>query len=364
MILHSKHKRQIRQIIAFGIIWLMFGFVYVLLEFGLIGRLPEYPSTGNKYSFLNSLISVSIGSFLMGLIIGCIEALWLKKYFERIPFWKKILFKSIFYLLLIISFIIILTLINNALYYDASITDPLVINSLFNFFKTFSFWVMVIYTGLILDLSLFYSEIEAYLGNGIISNYMGKYHKPKQEIRIFMFLDMKASTSIAEKIGHKKYFDLLKTYYADMTEAILDTNGEVYQYVGDEIVVSWDENKGLSNNNCLQCFNEISKIFNNKKDTYLKTFGLVPEFKAGFHIGEVTTGEIGIIKKNIFYIGDVLNTTARIQAECNNHESRTLISEKLKNVLQESESFSFLKIEKLVLRGKKEAIQLYDVTYH
>lgn len=364
MVLHSKHKQQIRQILAFGIIWLMFGFIYVLLEFGLLGKLSEYPSTGNNYSFLNSLISISIGSFLMGLFIGCIEALWLKKYFEKKPFWSKIIFKSIFYLLLIISFIIALTLFNNAFFYDASITDSVVINSLFTFLKTFSFWSMVIYTGFILDISLFYSEIEAYLGNGILSNYMGKYHKPKQEIRIFMFLDMKSSTSIAEKIGHKKYFDLLKAYYADMTEAILDTNGEVYQYVGDEIVVSWDENTGLSKNNCLQCFYGISKIFNNKKDVYLETFGLVPEFKAGFHIGEVTTGEIGIIKKNIFHTGDILNTTARIQAECNTYNSKTLISEKLKNKLQETDSFSFLKIEKLVLRGKKEAIQLYAVVYN
>lgn len=364
MTLHSKYKKRIRQILVFGIIWLMFGFIYVLLEFGLLGRLSEYPSTGNKYSFLNSLISISIGSFLMGLFIGSIEAFWLKKYFEKRPFWSKIIFKSIFYLLLIISFIIFLTLINNAFFYDVAITDPVVINSLFSFLKTFSFWIMVIYTGFILDISLFYSEIEAYLGNGIVSNYMGKYHKPKQEIRIFMFLDMKSSTSIAEKIGHKKYFDLLKTYYADMTDAILDTNGEVYQYVGDEIVVSWDENMGLSNNNCLQCFNKISKIFNNKEDDYLKTFGLVPEFKAGFHIGEVTTGEIGIIKKNVFYIGDVLNTTARIQAECNNHKSRTLISEKLAKKLKPDSNITFNKIKSLILRGKKEAIQLYDVTYN
>jgi adenylate cyclase len=121
---------------------------------------------------------------------------------------------------------------------------------------------------------------------------------------------------------------------------------------------------GLSNNNCLQCFNKISQIFNNKEDDYLKTFGLVPEFKAGFHIGEVTTGEIGIIKKNVFYIGDVLNTTARIQAECNNHKSRTLISEKLAKKLKPDSNITFNKIKSLILRGKKEAIQLYDVTYN
>jgi len=282
---------------------------------------------------------------------------------NKAHFWKKILFKSVFYLILITFFIVALTLISNASLHKTSIFDPIVIDSLIQFIQTFTFWSIIFYTGLILDLALFYSEIEAYLGNGIVSNFMGKYHKPKQEIRIFMFLDMKSSTTIAETIGHEKYFDLLKKYYADMTDAILDTNGEVYQYVGDEIVVSWDENMGLSNNNCLQCFNKISKIFNNKKDDYLETFGLVPEFKAGFHIGEVTTGEIGIIKKNIFHTGDILNTTARIQAECNNYDSKTLISNKLKEKLQIDSGITFKKLDNLTLRGKKEAIQLYDVIF-
>lgn len=363
MIIQTRYKRYSKQILAFGVIWFIFGFAYVILELGLLGNLTEYPTTGNKYNFGNSLFNTSIASFIMGLIQGSIEILWLKNYFKQSRFWKKILFKSVFYLLLIIFFIVLLTLISNALLYKTSLFDPVLIDSLIQFIKTFSFWSIVFYAGLILDISLFYSEIEAYLGNGIVSNYMGKYNKPKQETRIFMFLDMKSSTTIAENLGHEKYFNLLKTYYADMTDAILDTSGEVYQYVGDEIVVSWSERNGVYKNNCIQCFNKISKIFENKKGYYFRKFGLVPEFKAGFHIGAVTTGEIGIIKKNVFYTGDILNTTARIQAECNKHNSKTLISEDLKSKLQMNSNITFIKLEKLILRGKKDAIQLYSIVY-
>jgi len=331
---------------------------------GLIYELSEYPATGNNYNFKISLISVSVSSFIMGIIQGAIEILWIKRYFKQSSFWKKILIKSLFYLLLVTILVSVLTLIYNALILELSIFDPIVLKSLEAFVQSFSFWVIIIYLGFVIDIALFYSEIEAYLGNGIVFNYLGKYHKPKQETRIFMFLDMKSSTSIAEKLGHKKYFDLLKIYYSDMTDAILNTSGDIYQYVGDEIVISWDERSGLSKNNCLHCFNEISNVFKNKTNYYLETFGLVPEFKAGLHIGEVTTGEIGIIKKNFFHTGDILNTTARIQAECNTYNSKTLISEALKNKLKETENFSFIKIEKLVLRGKKEAIQLYNVNYN
>ncbi len=59
---------------------------------------------------------------------------------------------------------------------------------------------------------------------------------------------------------------------------------------------------------------------------YNSKFSLLPEFKAGFHIGTVTTGEIGLIKKNIIFTGDVLNTTARIQGLCNTYKVDILIS--------------------------------------
>lgn len=363
--LHPRYKRYFRKTLSFGFIWLAFGLLYVLLEAGLLGNLTEYPTTGNNYDFQSSLIYTGIGSFLVGLIQGWIEVSWLGRRLARFSFRVKLILKSIFYFTFIITFFILLTLIINAQYYDASIFDPIVLESLWNFMQRFAFWSIVLYAGIVLDVALFYSEMREYLGsNGVFYNYaFGKYHRPQQEIRIFMFLDMKSSTTIVEKIGHKKYFDLLKTYYADMTDAILETSGEIYQYVGDEIVVTWTKKKGVYANNCIQCLTKISKTIEQKQEEYHKTFGLVPEFKAGYHIGEVTTGEIGIIKKDIIHTGDVLNTTARIQAECNRYKSKALISGDLLEELQKEDPITFTQIGELMLRGKKKPIQLYNVVF-
>ena len=359
-----KHTRYLRQTLSFGIIWLLFGLVYVFLEYGLLGDSSIYPATGNKYDFKNSLIYTSIGSFIMGLAQGWIEVTWLRKRYQDKSFWNKIFIKGTFYTILLIIFTCILTLVTNSIRFNSTVFDPVVFNSLVVFMKEFSFWSIILYAGLVLDIALFYSEITSYLGNEVFYNYSyGKYIKPKQEVRIFMFLDMKSSTTIAEQIGHRKYFDLIKAYYADMTNAILETNGEIYQYVGDEIVVSWTEKNGLFNNNCIACFHKISEVFEDKKPYYNQHFGLVPEFKAGFHIGEVTTGEIGIIKKDIIYTGDALNTTARIQSECNNYGVRALISEDLVIKLNPDPNFSFTEIGKLILRGKQDAIQLLAINF-
>ena len=361
---HPLYKRYFRQILSFGTIWLFFGLIYVMLEYGLLGKLTLYPATGNKYNAYNSLIVVSFSSFLMGLIQGSIEILWLKKHFEHKSFWIKILFKSIFYLFFVLTFLIVLTILNNAYLYKISIFDPFVLDSLLVFMKEFSFWSIIMYTGMILDIALFYSEIKDYLGKNVLFNYLGKYHNPKQETRIFMFLDMKSSTTIAESLGHEKYFELLKTYYADMTNAILETSGEVYQYVGDEIVVTWKETSGIYKNNCIHCFRKISETLDKKRNKYIERFGLVPEFKAGYHIGMVTTGEIGIIKKDLIYTGDILNTSARIQAECNTFNSKILISEALLEKLEKDNRFTCIKVDRLILRGKKDPIQLYRVLFN
>ncbi len=364
MQVHSLYKHYFRQILTFGIIWLFFGLVYVMIEHGILGRETIYPATGNKYSLSSSLTFVSLGCFLTGLVQGSIEVFWFKRIFNKRSFWMKLVFKSIFYLFFIIVFLITITFINNAYLYEASIFDPIVIDSILAFMKKFSFWSVIIYAGITLDIALFYSEIKDYIGKNVLSNYLGKYHKPKQETRIFMFLDMKSSTTIAESLGHKKYFELLQTYYADMTKAILETSGDVYQYVGDEIVVTWTEKQGLYKNNCMHCFRKIFEAIDKKKEKYIEQFGLVPEFKAGYHIGDVTTGEIGIIKKELIYTGDILNTSARIQAECNNFDSKVLISEVLAEKLEKDNKFSLIKVENMLLRGKKQEIELYKVIYN
>lgn len=358
----KKFQRYFIQALPFGIIWLVFAMVYSLLEYGILGTSEYYPSTHNAYSFKDSILYASLGSFVMGMVHGWIEEVWLRNLFNKRALWLKVLVKSIFYLIFIILFLAGLTLISNSLILKTSITDPEVLKSLKEFATAFSFWSVVIYITLILNIALLFGEVREYFGADTFFSFIrGKYHQPNLEIRIFMFLDMKGSTTIAERLGHKKYFELIKKYYSDMTEPILESSGNIYQYVGDEIVVSWLKEKGLKDNNCIDCFLRISEQITKHESSYREEFGLVPQFKAGYHIGEVTSGEIGIIKKDIIYTGDVLNTTARIQAECNTYDAQVLISEDLFQSLQNKDETHFTEIGAIQLRGKTGITKLYKL---
>ena len=361
--LSPKTKRNIARIIPFGLIWLIFSVVYSLLERGLLGNLTYYPSTGNPYNFSTTIFTTAIIALLSGLLVGAIEILYISKRFIQKSFFKKIVYKILIYCAIIILFLLITTLAYNSIGLKAGVFDQEVLNNVWLFFSDYAFWSVEVYIIAIIGVSLFYAEVSENLGQGVLHNFFtGKYHRPVEEERIFMFLDMKSSTTIAESIGHVRYFEMLKEYFSDLSNPIITYSGEIYQYVGDEIVVSWRLRNGLQNNNCIQCFFAMKVEIKKQAVKYKQKFGLLPEFKAGFHVGKVTTGEIGIIKKDIIFTGDVLNTTARIQSLCNQYNVDILISGQLMQKLQPDPEFQVKTLGEAELKGRDEKVKLFTIT--
>jgi adenylate cyclase len=215
---------------------------------------------------------------------------------------------------------------------------------------------------IIISTTQFILQINDKFGPGNLWKFIsGKYYNPKEEERIFMFLDLKSATSIAENIGHTLYYNLLNDFYAVITDPIINHLGEIYQYVGDEIVVSWENDKVINNDYCISCFFEIKRRIQQEKEKFTNLYGIIPEFKAGMHCGLVTVGEIGVMKLDIVYSGDVLNTTSRIQESCNIHNSELLVSEDVISLLSNLESYQIDSIGEISLKGKAKKINVASV---
>jgi class 3 adenylate cyclase len=355
-------KRNISRIIPFGLIWLIFSLVYSLLEWGLIGNLTYYPSTGNPYHFSGTIFITALVSLISGLLIGTIEILYFYKLFSKKSFIKKIVYKTIIYVAIIISFLLINTAISNSIELKTNVFNKLVWDNVWAFFLSYTFLSVEVYIAAIIVISLFYTEVSENLGQGVLANFFtGKYHTPIEEERIFMFLDMKSSTTIAENLGHVRYFKMLREYYSDLSDPVIKYSGEIYQYVGDEIIVSWKLKNGLKKNRCIQCFFAMKSAIKKQTRKYNERFGLLPEFRAGFHLGKVTTGEIGIIKKDIIFTGDVLNTTSRIQGLCKNYNVDIIISVDLIKRLDLGTQFQIKTLGENELRGRDEKIELLTI---
>jgi len=200
-------------------------------------------------------------------------------------------------------------------------------------------------------------------GRGVfIKILMGKYRTPKEEERIFMFLDLKNSTTIAERLGHLKYSQFIQDCFYDLNMIVFKYEAEIYQYVGDEAVLTWPYARGIANNNCVRLFFEFQQQRQSREGYYLKKYGVYPEFKAGLHGGTLMVAEVGFVKKELAYHGDVINTSARIQAQCNNYNVTLLLSEKLIQDITLEEFSTSESLGSVLLKGKKKEVKIHAVT--
>ena len=194
------------------------------------------------------------------------------------------------------------------------------------------------------------------------SIFIGKYNKPITENRIFMFLDLSESTTIAEKLGHIIYSKLLQQCFLDMNRLIPSSNAEIYQYVGDEAVLTWKvRNYDLNFVQPVQLFFAFRKRLEKKAKYYKNKFGVVPEFKAGVNAGVVTVAEIGDLKREIAYHGDVVNTASRLRSACSEFNKLLLASEYVVRNINQSYGYNFQEMGEVNLKGKKNKIKVFSI---
>ncbi len=221
---------------------------------------------------------------------------------------------------------------------------------------------LILYILLVYSIIILILQIRRLLGEGVLLRFvLGKYYRPVEEERIFMFLDLRSSTALAERAGHKRFYALLNALFHEITEPVLLTRAEIYQYVGDEVVLTWKTKDGTRDNNCLRAFFLIKERIQDNGEEYLSAYGVVPQFKAGLHFGKVVTGQIGDLKREIVYNGDVLNTTARIQELCNEYDRDLLISGGLLDQLELPGHLQQEHLGKVKLRGKEEEVHIYGI---
>lgn len=186
---------------------------------------------------------------------------------------------------------------------------------------------------------------------------IGKYIQPRIEKRIVMFIDLKDSTPIAEQLGHKEYFRFIRDFIYAISMALLENNGRIYQYVGDEVVVSWlytPENTGR----CVQAVLAGRRAIQKRSEEFRRRYSHIPEFKVGIHLGDVTVGEIGIIKKDLAMSGDTMNTTARIRNACTELNQKFIVSREF----VDQSDFKDWQVESLGfvdLKGKANGVELF-----
>lgn len=316
---------------------------------------------GVIYQLINEegldLNSIVVG-FPLGLAFGLLELFLFPKAemrFRQWSFTKMLLFKTLLYTIVIYVVTVSIATI-------VGLSQGRSIRELPAFLASPPQLILVMYTLVIYSLLVFLLQVNHLLGEGILWKFLqGKYHQPREEERIFMFLDMKSSTTIAEQLGHVRFYTLLNELFHEISQPVLQTKAEIYQYVGDEVVLTWEMEDGLENSNCLKTFFLFKDSLARNSEIYFNNFGVKPEFKAGLHFGKVISAQIGDLKREIVYNGDVLNTTSRIQNECNTYHRDCLVSGALMRRFRQITHFQWERMDEVRLRGKETVVELFSV---
>jgi adenylate cyclase len=166
----------------------------------------------------------------------------------------------------------------------------------------------------ICGLILFVIQIRHLIGARTLTNILiGRYHRPIREERLFAIFDLRQSTRIAAMIGDERFHSLLSNIFADADREIVDHGGEVHSYVGDAMIATWPLGDEKKNARAVAAAFAILDDLAKASSRYRSRFGVTPQFRVALHGGPVIAGECGDSKRQITYLGDVLNVAARLE---------------------------------------------------
>ena len=295
---------------------------------------------------------------IAGIIFGTVDYFFQKYIYKRVSFGKTILIGAASYLTSILLFVVF-----GFRAFSRIAEEDFGWHVLKDYVLSNEMLLLIVYiflAGFLLD---FFREVDKKFGPGNLWKMLkGEFYHPKEDQRIFMFLDLKSSTELAEKLGHSKYSQLIQSCFSDVSDLVQNHRASIYQYVGDEIVLSWSIDDGLKDLNCIKFYFRYKDLLESKRGHYESRFGLVPEFKAGLEMGKVMVAEVGDIKREIAYHGDVLNTAARIQACCNRFNKKVLISENLESAIRKLSKAKYELMGDIQLKGKSRNLKIYAVS--
>jgi adenylate cyclase len=190
----------------------------------------------------------------------------------------------------------------------------------------------------------------------------GRYHRSRTEERFFLFVDIAESTPLAERLGPDAIHRFLSEVFRVASDPIDDHRGEVYQYVGDEIVITWTVAEGRDGAEPIACFFAIKQVLERSAPDFEREFGTMPRLRAALHAGPVLTGEVGGSRRAIVHHGDVMNTTSRIEQATRELDRQFLVSGDALQRLADLDGFALEDLGLQRLRGRAAAMHVYAVT--
>ncbi|HYI28677.1 MAG TPA: adenylate/guanylate cyclase domain-containing protein [Bradyrhizobium sp.] len=223
-------------------------------------------------------------------------------------------------------------------------------------------WIAIVFSVVCVVLANLIVGIANIIGPRAFLNFVtGRYHAPIEENRFVLFVDIAGSTGLAERLGGVGIHRLLDRTFRLLTLAVVDYRGEVLNYVGDEVIVTWREDGGAIECRPLRCFMAMRDELARASGQLEREFGAVPRIRGSLHFGPVIIGEIGDVKRAIVFNGDVMNTAARLEELSRNVDGGFLASRAAMERFSSPPPFTVHDLGRLPIRGRVDGIDVVGI---
>lgn len=316
----------------------------------VFGYLAAPPGTPR---FMSSLLGV-VNAFAVATPIVLFEVYrthWaFARRMRRLPLLAYLAFKNVYYLACIVGGTVLVRAVFNGIMGRPFEFDRIMVNS-------FVFGAAMVFIG------TFVFEMGRLLGWVTLKNLLtGRYVQPKREQKVFLLVDMTDSTGHAERLGPIRFHELLNDFFRDVADAALECDAEIHKYVGDEAILTWSFGPELANGDCLACPFIARDFIAAHGERYRARFGVVPEFRATLHCGEIVAGEIGDLRREIAYVGDTLNVAARLLEAAKVHGRDILVSADLLKSVALLADLRAEPLPTLTLRGRTAPLEIFALS--
>lgn len=210
---------------------------------------------------------------------------------------------------------------------------------------------------------VFYMQMRMYLGAGNLWKLLlGVYYRPTVEDRIFMILDIPGTTRAAQHIGDTAFHRYLNQLFVLFDRPIVRNGGEVHSYVGDAVIAVWPLRDGRRDNSrVLAALGEVVSVCEAESDRIEARFGIRPGVRAAINGGSVVIGETGDSKRQITYLGDVLNIASRIESKTKELDRPLLIASELLERMQLPAGMSAEPVGEFEVKGSRHPLALTEL---
>lgn len=157
---------------------------------------------------------------------------------------------------------------------------------------------------------------------------IGGFRGSEQRVAV-LFLDIRGSTSLAERLLPYDVVFILNQFFAEMTTAIKETGGHYTHFIGDGLMALYGLESGVE----AGCREAIKGAVEMLKRLEVLNRGL--EFELGrplrigigIHSGDVIVGDMGPPESPTFTaIGDTVNIAARLEQHCKTYDCNLVVS--------------------------------------